>query len=160
MQPVFTICTAIAIATACAALPALASKNLTDSLPKPQLNGSNETAERAKNLIKDPLLGVVINRTVTVLGKDFYQYFTALWRQKDGGEAYTISIHERPTARFGSEVWVEYRQKKMFHIFLSPARSAVKSISKQAVDIVFENITQSEVDRALFHSPDLGPEEL
>lgn len=160
MQPVFTICAAIAIAAAGTALPAFANKTLTDSLPKPKLNGSNESAETARKLIKDPLLGVVINRTITVLGKDFYQYFTSLWRQKDGSENYTISIQERPTARFGSEIWVEYRQKKMFHAFLSPARSAAKDISQQAVEIVLKNITQNEVDRALFHSPDLGPEEL
>lgn len=160
MRQIITLYTAISIGISCVALPAYADTKLKDTLPKPQINGSNNEAEAAKKLLKDPLLGVVINRTVTVLGKDFYQYFTSIWRQKDEASNYTISIYERPTARFGSEIWVQYRQKRMFHAFLSPARSAAKSISQQAVDIVLNNISQNEVERAMLRSPDLGPEEL
>lgn len=122
-----------------------------------------EEAERGSKLrdrFSDPLSGAVINRTVTVLGNDFYRYFTTYWRQKDVSTHVSISIYERPTARFGSEVWVQYRQQKMFRIFLPPARAATKAISAQAVDIVYQNIATSEVERALTRSPDLAPEEL
>jgi curli production assembly/transport component CsgE len=122
-----------------------------------------EEAERGSKLrdrFSDPLGGAVINRTVTVLGNDFYRYFTTYWRQKDVSTHVSISIYERPTARFGSEVWVQYRQQKMFRIFLPPARAATKAISAQAVDIVYQNIATSEVERALTRSPDLAPEEL
>jgi curli production assembly/transport component CsgE len=122
-----------------------------------------EEAERNSTLrdrLADPLGGAVINRTVTVLGHDFYRYFTIWWRQKDISSHVSITIYERPTARFGSEVWVQYRQQKMFRIFLPPARAATKSISAQAVEIVYQNIATSEVERAMTRSPDLAPEEL
>lgn len=122
-----------------------------------------EEAERSSTLrdrFDDPLGGAVINRTVTVLGHDFYRYFTIWWRQKDVSSHVSITIYERPTARFGSEVWVQYRQQKMFRIFLPPARAATKSISAQAVEIVYQNIATSEVERALTRTPDLAPEEL
>lgn len=137
-----------------------------DTLPKPKLNGTSGTSdnngstEARKKLFDDPLAGVVVNRTVTVLGQDFYQYFTSLWRQKDISSQFSISIHERPSARFGSEIWVQFRQKRMFHAFLPPARAATKQISSAAVELVYQNITDSEVERILMKSPDMGPEEL
>lgn len=128
-----------------------------DTLPKAKVNGSTEPR---KSVFDDPLSGVVVNRTITVLGKDFYQAFTTQWRQKDVSNKYTITIFERPSARFGSEIWVQFRQKRMFHTFLPPARAATKKISAMAVEMVYQNIADSEVERMLVKSPDLGPEEM
>ncbi|HUG58054.1 MAG TPA: curli production assembly/transport protein CsgE [Candidimonas sp.] len=128
-----------------------------DTLPKAKVNGATEPR---KTVFDDPLAGVVVNRTITVLGRDFYQAFTTQWRQKDVSNQYTITIFERPSARFGSEIWVQFRQKKMFHTFLPPARAATKKISAMAVEIVYQNIADSEVERMLVKSPDLGPEEM
>lgn len=124
------------------------------------LNGSAQVGERARQTLEDPLLGVIVNRTVTVQGHEFYRFFSNRWRMVDEEGRYSISIHERPSARWGSEVWVEYRRDRMFHMFLPPARSRTREISNIAVDIVYENITQNELQRALFQSPDLGPEEM
>lgn len=129
-----------------------------DALVAPKLD-SFETPKR-KSPFDEPLGGVVVNRTVTVLGQDFYQNFTAIWRQKDISNKFSISIHERPSARFGSEIWVLFRQKRMFHTFLPPARAATKRISAQAVELVYQNIADSEVERIMVKSPDLGPEEM
>lgn len=127
-----------------------------DSLPPTVLDGG----QGKKSVFEDPLGGVVVNRTVTVLGNDFYQDFTALWRQKDISNKFSISIYERPSARFGSEIWVQFRQKRMFHVFLPPARAATKKISAVAVELVYQNIADSEAERILVRSPDLGPEEM
>ena len=108
----------------------------------------------------EPLGGVVINRTVTVLGWDFYQNFSEVWRAKYMNTKYTVTVYERPTALYGSEIWVQYRQKRVFHTFLSPARSAAKELSGRAVDIVYKNVVDMNVQRLLFNDVDLGPEEM
>lgn len=113
-----------------------------------------------KSVLDDPLGGIVVNRTVTVLGNDFYQYFARAWRNKDGDQRYSISVHERPSARWGSEIWIQYRQQRVFHMFLSPARQAAKETSEQAAEIVYENVVNSEIQRMLVQSKDLGEEEL
>ena len=120
----------------------------------------NNSDQPRRSVFDDPLGGIVVNRTVTVLGKDFYQYFSSRWRQKDISGQYTISIHERPSARFGSEIWVQFRQKRMFHAFLPPARAATKKISWSAVELVYQNINDSEIERIMVKTPDLGPEEM
>ncbi|MCQ9616449.1 curli production assembly/transport protein CsgE [Paenalcaligenes niemegkensis] len=68
-------------------------------------------------------------------------------------------MYERPSARWGSEIWVEYRRQEMFHTFLPPARSQTRPISEYAVNLVFENLMDSEQERLLTHNPDLAPEE-
>ena len=104
--------------------------------------------------------GVVLNRTITVVGHDFYKYFTAGWRARDNNERYSIAIVERPTAIRGSEVWVEYRNKRVFRIFLSPRRSAVRKVSEQAVGMVYETIVERDLQQLLYQDYDLAKEEL
>ena len=113
-----------------------------------------------KSIFDDPLTGIVINRTVTVLGNDFYQYFATAWREKDGDNKFSIAVYERPSARFGSEIWITFRQDRVFHTFLSPARQAARAVSQKAVEITYKNITDNEVQRMLYQGEDLGKEEL
>lgn len=148
----------ILVAAACWTASATSEKAI--NVEKDKLNGSAQLSDRVKKIVEDPLGGVIVNRTVTVQGHDFYSYFAQWWRLKDVEHKYSISIHERPSARWGSEVWVQYRRDRIFHAFLPPARSQTKEISRQAADIAYENITKNELQRALFQSEDLGPEEM
>lgn len=125
-----------------------------------QFNQRETPDERAARLLEDPLRGVVVNRTITVQGQEFYQYFSMRWAYIAGEATYTLSVHERPSARWGSEVWVEYRRDRVFHMFLPPIRSQTKEISQQAADMVLDRIEEMELERALFTSEDLGPEEM
>jgi len=109
---------------------------------------------------RDPLSGIVINRTVTVLGRDFYQFFAAAWRDQPDGTRYTVSVHERPTAQRGSEMWVQYGQRRVFHAYLSPQRSAARPASRRAAAIALKNVIDIDVARLLFRDTDLGAEEL
>lgn len=122
--------------------------------------GSEDTPRTVDRIFRDPLSGVVVNRTVTVLGKDFYRFFATQWRQQPAAARYSISVYERPTARFGSEIWVLYRQQMVFHAFLPPARAATREISEIAVQHVLENVSKRESERLTTRNPDLGPEEL
>ncbi|HEX7387135.1 MAG TPA: curli production assembly/transport protein CsgE [Castellaniella sp.] len=120
-------------------------------LPDVPLNGGS--------LQRDPLRGIVINRTMTVLGWDFYTDFSAVWRSLYPDSEFTLNVAERPTAKYGSEIWVIYRDRPLFHTFLSPARSRVRGIAKQAVEAVHQGITQLEEQRRLYTDRDLAPEE-
>lgn len=120
-----------------------------------------EKAERSTDTLFDQLLGgIVTNRSITVQGNDFYQAFASYWRSTDISNRVSLAIYERPTARFGSEIWIDYGQRRVFHIFLPPARSATRSIGQQAVEIVYRRIADIEAERLLFPSPDLGREEM
>jgi curli production assembly/transport component CsgE len=108
----------------------------------------------------DPLKGLVINRTITVLGWDFYQSFSEIWRALYPDSQDTMTVIERPTAQFGSEIWISYLNQTVFHTFLSPARSRAREESKNAVEIVHNNIESINVQRKFSQDADLGPEEM
>lgn len=112
------------------------------------------------NINKEPLSGLVINRTMTVLGWDFYKSFTEIWRALHPDSKTNLTVVERPTAQFGSEIWINYDNQTVFHTFLSPARSRARDESKQAVKIVYDNVVDIEVRRKFIKDADLGPEEM
>ncbi|MFA7475328.1 MAG: CsgE family curli-type amyloid fiber assembly protein [Castellaniella sp.] len=108
----------------------------------------------------DPLKGLIINRTVTVMGWDFYSNFTQVWQALYPDSQDTMTIIERPTAQFGSEIWISYLNQTVFHTFLSPARSRAKDQSREVVQVVRENIDIINAQRQFIQDADLGPEEM
>jgi len=126
-------------------------------LPQTQIDKAERTTEK---LFDQLLGGIVVNRSITVQGNDFYQEFSSYWRSKDISSRISLAVYERPTARFGSEIWIDFGQRRVFHAFLPPARSATRSIGQQAVEIVYREIADIEAERLLSNSPDLGREEM
>ncbi|MFV0282427.1 MAG: curli production assembly/transport protein CsgE [Castellaniella sp.] len=108
----------------------------------------------------DPLRGLVINRTMTVLGWDFYKSFAEIWQALYPDAQDTITVIERPTAQFGSEIWISYLGQTVFHTFLSPARSRAREESKNAVAIVHDGIQTINIQRRFVQDADLAPEEM
>lgn len=104
--------------------------------------------------------GLVANQTITVAGQDFYQYFVSAWRDQALSERYAISIHERPSARWGSRIWVEYAQRRVFQAFLPTARAAIKALSEQAVAVACQKAAAAEIERLLFRDADIGADEI
>ena len=107
----------------------------------------------------EPAAGVVTVQTVTIAGHDFCQYFLAAWRDKEGSEHYTLSINERPSARLGSEVWIGFAQRRVFQTRLPPARAAIRSLSENAAETVWQTVLQTDAERKLFRDADLAPDE-
>ena len=80
----------------------------------PQVEGQNLNGRT----VEEAFGGVVVGQTVSVAAQDFMQYFVAMWRDKPHNERYTIVIHERPSARWGNLLWIEYQREKIFQTVL------------------------------------------
>ncbi|HEU0231523.1 MAG TPA: curli production assembly/transport protein CsgE [Burkholderiaceae bacterium] len=137
--------------------PALAKTRAPAKPAGPTVQGTNLDAGSINN---EPLGGLIINRTMTVLGFDFYRSFSEVWQAVHPDSKFNITVYERPTAQYGSEIWVSYRDIRVYHTFLSPARSGVRKESKLAVETAYTNITEIDAERKQFKSADLGPEEM
>lgn len=125
-----------------------------------QVTNLNAANLSQNQVLQDLYAGVVVNQTLTMVGQDFYQYFVAAWRDKPLSERYTISVHERPSARLGSQVWVEYANRRVFQTFLPPARAKAREAGLDAVEAAYQNIVEADVVNLLMRDPDLGPDEL
>jgi curli production assembly/transport component CsgE len=110
--------------------------------------------------LSDALGGVVTTDTVTLAGHDFYTVFAQAWNAIPLSDRYIIAVHERPSARYGSLVWVEFRQHRVFQAFLPIARPNVKALAENAASVAFQNVMQADLTRLLFHEADMASDEL
>lgn len=104
--------------------------------------------------------GVITNQVITVAGQDFYKYFVDAWRDMDGSESYALAVRERPSARRGSEVWIEYAQRQVFRTVLPPTRAGLRRLGEDAAEWSFQAVLRADAQRRLNDDGDLAADEL
>ncbi|MDQ7730466.1 CsgE family curli-type amyloid fiber assembly protein [Halomonas sp. SpR8] len=144
------------------------------ALPAETLPANEQAAIDAINQLSSPdgpevqgstnggseLTGVMVDRTITMAGKTFYRAFSQ--RAMDNliiGNA-TITINERPDARWGSQIWVMEGNQMYFRTQLSPRISEADRAAGEAVKTVEEELLRQQLTSALTSDKDLGREEL
>jgi len=92
-------------------------------------------------------------------GRAFYDSFAIAWSEKDVAGTFTVAITERPTARLGSEVFVDYGNRRVFQMFLPPNRTLIPAIGTNAAAQVYQAILDYQLAQ-FFGDPDLGRDEI
>lgn len=120
----------------------------------------DSVASLTKNqtLIPTEVGGIITGQTITLVGKVFYDSFAAVWRDKDESGHFVVSISERPSARWGSQVFVDYRNRRLYQTFLPPNLIRVKAIGESAAEIVFQAIIDYQIAQ-FFGDRDLARDE-
>lgn len=109
----------------------------------------------------DITAGIVVNQSATFMGQNFYQAFVAAWSELDNEERFTITLKERPTAKDGAYITIEYRGRSAYSTQLSPiSRNSIKTVAEVAANQVFQNILEIEVGKLFERDADLGNDEL
>lgn len=104
--------------------------------------------------------GIVTSQAITVGGREFSDYFIAAWRDKEDSERYTLAIHERPSARSGSQVWIEFAHKRVYQAQLPAARAALKGRAEQAVEATYQAVLEADGQSRLISDADLARDEI
>lgn len=103
--------------------------------------------------------GIVTNQTITQSGQDFYFSFMQAWQDKEGNQGYTLSVRERPSARSGSEIRIEYAQNQVFISRLPRARAEIKQLGQEAADASYQAVLETE-GRRVSNDADIAADEL
>jgi curli production assembly/transport component CsgE len=103
--------------------------------------------------------GIVTSQPITVAGHEFCRYFIAEWLDKPDSDRYTIAIRERPSARWGTQVWIEYGPRRVLQVQLPPTRTELKALGENAAESAYEAIQDIERQRTFIHDADLAPDE-
>lgn len=104
--------------------------------------------------------GFIVDRTITHFGAEFVRHFAAQWRQLAAAESVDVAIVERPSARWGSLVYIEHRQRPVARVFLYAGRSAsIRPLAEAAARHVATRTADDALARMLTRDPDLGKEE-
>jgi len=101
-----------------------------------------------------------MDHTITAIGHRFYQAFARAWLNETDLSRVNLSIYERPSARWGSLIWVAYRRHTVFRTFVSPGRHDLNRLAQQAVQIVAEQVRRRRLEKLLMSDPDLGRSDL
>lgn len=102
--------------------------------------------------------GLVVGQVVTLGGRAFYDSFAAAWSEMDEVGRFTVAITERPTARLGSQIFVDYGNRRLFQMFLPPNRTQIPAIGANAAAEVFQAILEYQVAQ-FFGDPDMARDE-
>lgn len=103
--------------------------------------------------------GIVTSQPITVAGHEFCRAFITAWLDKPGSDRYTIAIRERPSARWGTQVWVEYGPRRVLQVQLPPARTALRALGENAAESAYQAVLDAERQRTLLLDADLAPDE-
>ena len=105
------------------------------------------------------LTGVMVDRTITMAGKTFYRAFSQRAMDNLFISQATLTIKERPDARWGSQIWIMEGPRMYFRTQLSPRISEADRMAGEAVQVVEEALLKHQLSNALNTSADLGAEE-
>jgi curli production assembly/transport component CsgE len=105
--------------------------------------------------------GFLVDRTITSFGAEFLREFAQAWRSQMGSEGIDLAVIEKPSARWGSTIIVEYNSHPLARVFLQAGRSAsIKPLAINTADYIVGRVTEKTLLAGLGNDPDLGKEEL
>ena len=104
--------------------------------------------------------GIILDRTVTFVGQNFYRNFSDYWRLKFAESKDVLTIYERPSARWGSLIWVEYRSKKLSELFVSPSKNNTKEKAAKFADKVNQKLVKIKLAEHFMDTFDVDKDEL
>lgn len=120
----------------------------------------SDDASETGMLHQDGVTGLIVDNTITFMGRQFYNDFATAWLDQGIADGDNVSVHEQPTAVSGSRIWVEYNNQILFQAFVSPVRSDIDATAKKAANSVAQRFKALELERKLLNDPDLGSDEL
>ncbi|RON20968.1 curli production assembly protein CsgE [Pseudomonas brassicacearum] len=108
---------------------------------------------------EEEMLGFIVDDTISHIGHDFYYSFSERLRATSPMD-FNLVVRERPSARWGSLVTVEYRQRLVYRRFLPPNTVDLQDDAYQAADVVRAQIAQQKLEALLQDTTDLERDEL
>ena len=134
------------------------------ALCSPNLLLAQDATSDSKSLTRQSSLnaevgGLVVGQTMTLAGRAFYDSFALAWSEHDEAGRFSVAISERPTARLGSQVFVDYGNRRLLQMFLPPNRSLIPDMGAEAAANVYQAILDYQLSQ-FFGDPDMGRDEL
>ncbi|MDH0649931.1 curli production assembly/transport protein CsgE [Pseudomonas sp. GD03858] len=108
---------------------------------------------------EDEMMGFIVDNTISHIGHDFYSAFSDRLHATSRLD-FNLVVRERPDARWGSLVTVEYEREVLYRRFLPPSTTQLKDEAIAAADLVRQQIIQRKLQRLLQDTTDLERDEL
>jgi hypothetical protein len=93
--------------------------------------------------------GLVIDNTVTKIGKDFYDVFYNNWEAPPDARNFTIVIKELPFRGQNAQVEISINGNIVFEQFIQPRYDAIEEMANYAVAVSYEFIVDDHLRQQL-----------
>jgi hypothetical protein len=107
---------------------------------RPELVRDKQDPAVADGVTRLEIDGLVIDETVTKIGRDFYDVFHSEWVAPDGIYNYTIRIQEYPVPTLGTRVVLLLNDEPLFQLQLEPRYEVVEDLARQAARYTGEEL--------------------
>ncbi|HCP55983.1 MAG TPA: curli production assembly/transport protein CsgE [Pseudomonas sp.] len=115
------------------------------------------TGARASS--EDELKGFIVDNSISNIGHEFYRFFTERLRDTSRMD-FNLVVRERPSARWGSLIWIEYEGRILYRRFLAPNTAELQPTAYEAADFIQEEITRQKIEYLLQDTIDMDKDEL
>jgi len=103
------------------------------------------------------LTGIVFNETRSPLAKSFFQQFSNQWDNRPIAKTVNISIEERHSARWGTQVLITFRGQILFRTSINNRIYSWANVMEQALSFTESGVTNG---LRVATSPDLASDEI
>ncbi|OCH47276.1 curli production assembly/transport protein CsgE [Aliivibrio fischeri] len=117
-----------------------------------------KTIDEVQDLIE--IDGLIIDRTITRLGRDFYSAFSMKVNNKYNNLEVNLTVKERPTALSGSIITVVHFERIIYRSSLSPGQREADEKAEQAVQSINQYLVKWKAEKLFSDTFDLGSSEI
>jgi curli production assembly/transport component CsgE len=128
--------------------------------PESNTEVNGEPLRENGGALEDEISGFNIDQTITRTGHDFARYMSEYRNLHYPDSSYNLTVHERPSARWGNLIWVTYRQDILFRRFINPSTNNIKQVAEEAAIQIHELVQQEQVRRLLEDHYDMAKDEI
>jgi curli production assembly/transport component CsgE len=93
--------------------------------------------------------GLIVDKTITKIGRDFYEVFQRGWEAPPGARNFTILIEELPSRGNISVVSLSVNEDKLFEQPLQPRYDTIEEVATYMVGVVFEYLVNDQLNQQL-----------
>ena len=93
--------------------------------------------------------GLIVDKTITKIGRDFYDVFQRQWEAPPMVENFTILIEELPSRGNVSIVSLSVNEDKLFEQPLQPRYDTIEEVATYMVGVVYEYLLNDQLNKQL-----------
>ncbi len=124
------------------------------TVPQDSLRQEENTLQRTyeqniRNSAQLEIDGLVVDETITKMGRDFYDVFHRQWEAPPMAQNFTIQIKEFPARGLGALIQVTVNDQTILEQQLQPRYDIIEEIATYAAGHAYEFLLQDQLQRQL-----------
>lgn len=93
--------------------------------------------------------GLIVDETITKIGRDFYDVFHRQWEAPPSAKNFTILIKERPTRGNGALIQVALNDELLFEQQLQPRYDVIEEVATYVATGLYEYLVRNQLQQQL-----------